>query len=494
MFSLVLLLIKKWYENKCRININENEWNQLLNYLNKSKSHLLLNLINLNFQVIFDLDFDEDYNQEPADTAEKVKIENIDFEPESIGSISTKSLSECFQKIRSQPSQITSACYFFTNDHSDEITFSSFSPNIEYLSFSTENSVIYLHKLNKSLKFSDGKLSRQSSQSLYGHSGAIFKSKFTHDSKFIISCGQDGYSYLWKVKDEQSSYPVCSYSAHTYPIWDVETFSLLNLFATSSKDGKACLWSFDRLYPLRIYCGHQSDVNCVKFHPNGLYLATGSNDKTVRLWSVQTSEFVRLFSGHRSRIFSLAFSPDGNYLASAGEDQKIKIWDLRSGGILKELKGHTDIVHTLKFDHNSEVLCSGGMDKTVKFWDLHRKGISLDPGKLMAKSPNNSSELIRSFSFKFNVYSIETDVQNVFYASGACKPEIKIKDKNSTTKNLNEDKMVSQSKTTPEQCQTSQAQTSGVMSTRRRLAVTINRPPRVANLNYDLNNEDLYEV
>ena len=462
--------------------------------MNKSKSHLLLNLINLNFQVIFDLDIEDDSFEEQIDSIEKIKKENIDLELETSGSMSTKSLSECFQKIRSQPSQITGACYFFTNDHSDEITFSSLSPNIQYLSFSTENSVIYLHKLNKSLKISDGKLNRQTSQSLYGHSGTIFKSKFTHDSKYIISCGQDGFSYLWKVKDEQSSYPVCSYSAHSYPVWDVETFSILNLFSTCSKDGKACLWSFDRLYPLRIYCGHQSDVNCVKFHPNGLYLATGSNDKTVRLWSVQTSEFVRLFSGHRSRIFSLAFSPDGNYLASAGEDQKIKIWDLRSGGMLKELKGHTDIVHALKFDQNSEVLCSGGMDKTVKFWDLHRKGISLDPGKLMAKSPTSSCELIRSFSFKFNVFSIETDVQNVFYASGACKPEMKKKDRNLLNKNVNEDKITNQSKTTPEQKATAQAQTSGVMSTRRRLAVSSNRPPRVANLSYDLNNDDLYEV
>jgi WD40 repeat protein len=300
-----------------------------------------------------------------------------------------------------------------------------------------------------------------------GHSGAVFKSKFTHDSKYLLSCGSDGLACLWDLgrldiqigeentqeseinSDEKfeskirssffepyfsESSLACSYSGHLYPCWDIEIFSRLNLFSTSSKDATAKLWSFDRLYPLRVYCGHQSDVNCVKFHPNGSYLATGSSDKTVRLWSVQTSEFVRLFSGHRSRVFAVAFSPDGNYLASAGEDRKIKIWDLRSGGLFKEFKGHSDIVHALEFDNNSEVLCSGGLDKTVKFWDFHQKNISIEADLLKndlnssknsskySNSSSSSNELIRSFNVDFNVYSIGCDVQNVFYFTGARKP------------------------------------------------------------------------
>lgn len=289
-----------------------------------------------------------------------------------------------------------------------------------------------------------------------GHTGTVFKSKFTHDSKYLLSAGDDGLSCLWNINNfsveptsndqeeffdskikssspyesSNSCYLVCSYSGHLYPIWDVEIFSHLNLFTTCCKDGTARLWSFDRIYPLRIYCGHQSDVNCVQFHPNGSYIATGSSDKTVRLWSVQTSEFVRLFSGHRSRIFSIAFSPDGNYLASAGEDKKIKVWDLRTGGMLKELKAHMDIVHSLAFDNNSEILCSGGLDKTVKFWDVHNKNnVLIEPNlrtyQLSSKNLNsslNSSELVRSINVDFNVYSISIDVQNVFCINGARKP------------------------------------------------------------------------
>ncbi|CAF0708661.1 unnamed protein product [Brachionus calyciflorus] len=507
-------IINKWHENKCRIKISEREWKEFINFLNNNKLHLLIGIININFQIVFDfndLELDEEENVDSKyKILDDVKCEKIDIDYEtSPNNINPKNLFECFKKIHSQPSRINGACYFYTDDFNNELTSSSFSPNLEYLSYSTENSVVNLFKLNEDLKLTNNKFYKNQIKLVSGHSGVVFKSKFTHDSKYLISCGEDGYSYLWKINDDVSQYPICAYSAHTYPVWDVETFSMLNLFSTCSKDGKACLWSFDRLYPLRVYCGHHSDVNCVKFHPNGVYLATGSNDKTVRLWSVQTSEFVRLFSGHRSRIFSLAFSPDGNYLASAGEDRKIKIWDLRTGGVLKELKGHTDIVHSLAFDNKSEILCSGGLDKTIKFWDLHQKGINLDPGKLIVKSPSNSNELIRSITLNCNVYSIITDVQNTFYVSGARKPKIEKPVNTSppvtkpSPKIVKEEKKIfNERKLTPEQKPINNQTQSGsvVMSTRRRSAITTiqtstpPQQPRAATFNFNLNNDDLYEV
>ncbi len=387
-------------------------------------------------------------------------------------------------------------CCYHLEDHQDCITSVNISPDTEMIAVSNENSTIYLYKLSENTTINEKKYQKISNRKIQnenkpnfqelvgGHSSTVFKAKFTHDSKYLLSCGDDNTACLWNVnktkenlenkeKEEEeeeeereeeddlfntklkSSWSknynpaqtslVTSYSGHLYSVWDLELYSQLNLFATASKDSTARLWSFDRIYPLRIFAGHQSDVNCVKFHPNGAYIATGSSDKTVRLWSVQSGDFVRLFSGHRSRVYSLAFSPDGTYLASAGEDKKIKVYDLRSGLVFKEFKGHSDIVHSLTFDNNSEILCSGGLDKTVKFWDLHQKNIKIGPelsdgcsGTSSGNSSNNTSsefiqqnknlsspstsnELIRSLNVDFNVYSIYCDMQNVFYVNGAKK-------------------------------------------------------------------------
>ena len=59
-------------------------------------------------------------------------------------------------------------------------------------------------------------------------------------------------------------------------------------------------------------------TQCVRFHPNSLYLATASSDYTARLWDVQKGTPVRVFIGHQSAVSTLAFSPDGQFLATAG--------------------------------------------------------------------------------------------------------------------------------------------------------------------------------
>lgn len=57
-------------------------------------------------------------------------------------------------------------------------------------------------------------------------------------------------------------------------------------------DKTAKLWQLEYTFPVRMYAGHESDVDAVKFHPNCNYLATGSADKTVRLWSHADAKMV----------------------------------------------------------------------------------------------------------------------------------------------------------------------------------------------------------
>lgn len=130
---------------------------------------------------------------------------------------------------------------------------------------------------------------------------------------------------------------------------------------------------------------------CVRFHPNSLYIATGSSDWTARLWDVQRGTSVRVFIGHQGIISTLAFSPDGRHLATAGksisttsktqlngsllgEDLAINLWDLGSGRRVKKMTGHTASVYSLAFSAESSVLVSGGADWTVKCWDVRGAG------------------------------------------------------------------------------------------------------------------------
>ena len=67
-------------------------------------------------------------------------------------------------------------------------------------------------------------------------------------------------------------------------------------------DRTARLWHLEYTFPLRVYAGHEKDVDVVRFHPNCNYLATAGADKTVRLWTHADAKMVRRFFCSRMRI------------------------------------------------------------------------------------------------------------------------------------------------------------------------------------------------
>ena len=71
----------------------------------------------------------------------------------------------------------------------------------------------------------------------------------------------------------------------------------METIALGSMDKTAKLWHVEHTHHLRVYAGHEQDVDVVQFHPNCNYVATGSSDKTIRLWSHSDANMVRkLFS------------------------------------------------------------------------------------------------------------------------------------------------------------------------------------------------------
>ncbi|KAL4159807.1 hypothetical protein PRNP1_000380 [Phytophthora ramorum] len=203
---------------------------------------------------------------------------------------------------------------------------------------------------------------------LRGHSSAVYGASFSPDNRFALTASADSTVRLWSLAAKSN---LVVYRSHQgAPVWDVTFAPLGYYFATCSMDRTARLWSTDHVTPLRVFAGHLSDVDCVRFHPNHNYLATGSSDKTVRLWDVQSGKCVRVFTGHFRGVQCLAFSRNGRYLASSGEDQYINIWDLQAGKRLETLMGHKAMVTSLDFSQESSILASGGMDSTVRLWDM----------------------------------------------------------------------------------------------------------------------------
>jgi transcription initiation factor TFIID subunit 5 len=181
---------------------------------------------------------------------------------------------------------------------------------------------------------------------LIGHSAPVYGLSFSPSAgsaappRHLLSASGDGTVRLWSM-DTYSA--LVAYKGHQDPVWDVEWGPGGVYFASGGRDRTARLWVAERTSALRMFVGHLGDVDvspwpvlpsrsiweadlvplpfsqCLKFHPNSLYLATGSSDRTCRLWDIQRGACVRLFVGHHDNAVStVAISPDGRYLASAG--------------------------------------------------------------------------------------------------------------------------------------------------------------------------------
>lgn len=56
-----------------------------------------------------------------------------------------------------------------------------------------------------------------------------------------------------------------------------------NTFVSAGCDRQALIWDLRNGQSVQSFEGHESDINSVKYHPNGDAIVTGSDDGTVSL-------------------------------------------------------------------------------------------------------------------------------------------------------------------------------------------------------------------
>ncbi|XP_029998000.1 coronin-7 [Sphaeramia orbicularis] len=107
--------------------------------------------------------------------------------------------------------------------------------------------------------------------------------------------------------------------------------------AVAGDDAKIRMWQVPEgglketlTEPELILQGHTEKIYSIKFHPlaSGV-LVSSSYDLTVRLWSLESEEEVKLLTGHEDQVFCMAWSPDGKLLATVCKDGKVRIYDPR---------------------------------------------------------------------------------------------------------------------------------------------------------------------
>ena len=74
--------------------------------------------------------------------------------------------------------------------------------------------------------------------------------------------------------------------------------------------------------------GHDDEVACCAFSPDGARVVTASSDETARIWDAETGAVLRTLEGHDGTVRCCAFSPNGACVVTASFDKTARIWGI----------------------------------------------------------------------------------------------------------------------------------------------------------------------
>lgn len=146
--------------------------------------------------------------------------------------------------------------------------------------------------------------------------------------------------------------------------------------ASGSSDSTVCLWNIIGNPTAQFLLGHEQEVNCIAFSPDGKFLVSGSIDGILCLWDLQGNLITQPWQGHEEGVISVAFSANDDSIVSVGFDGTVCLWDLQANAITQPWRGHKEGVISVAFSPNGDCIVSVGFDGTVCLWDLQDNAIT----------------------------------------------------------------------------------------------------------------------
>lgn len=210
-------------------------------------------------------------------------------------------------------------------------------------------------------------------KTLCEHKGPIFSIKWNKKGNYLLSAGVDKSTVVW----DSSNWEVKQqFGFHQAPTLDVD-WQNNSSFASCSTDKiiHICRIGVDK--PIKSFQGHTSDVNAIKWDPQGSLLASCSDDLSAKIWSIKQDSWVFDLQGHKKGIYTVAWSPTGPatacpnaplILASASYDTTVKLWELERGSCILSLAKHQEPVYSLAFSPDGRYIASGSFDRGINIW------------------------------------------------------------------------------------------------------------------------------
>lgn len=176
---------------------------------------------------------------------------------------------------------------------------------------------------------------------LVGHTKAVLAVGFAPDGRRALSAANDMTLRIWDLEGDREVRRAWMDAVYENLVFDC-AFSNDGLFSLSTDPEGVQLWDLAAGTKLRTLSGHTGNIFCVAFSPDGrralscsgtdyyddkLRQELGGTDNTVRLWDVETGQELARLEGHQRNVNCVAFLPDGRAV-SGSSDATVRLWSL----------------------------------------------------------------------------------------------------------------------------------------------------------------------
>jgi WD40 repeat protein len=132
---------------------------------------------------------------------------------------------------------------------------------------------------------------------LEGHSETVEFVKFNFDGKLCITGGMNNVIKVWNVEENTDAGP--------------EDAQFIFKLKTKLENGPS----------------ENDDILVAEWHPKGNAVLCGGKDFTLYLLNGATGDFLACFSGHEDDILCAKFTPNGGkMIVSSSADKTIRVW------------------------------------------------------------------------------------------------------------------------------------------------------------------------
>merc|ERR550534_50413 len=216
----------------------------------------------------------------------------------------------------------------------------------------------------------------------FQHEGMAMSCDVSHDSKYILSCGDlDNAVMVWDMRQQRS---IKKLTHHTNTPLCVRFARNSYRFCSTAMDMTSRITDMldyrDNIKPHQTlqFRGHTNMISSCDFSHDERWMCSVGWDKKFNLWDVKAGVYRNCgpidFSrdGHEGTISAVKFFPKTNQMITSSYDQTIILWDIAMECKKFGLQAHTDWVTDCDVSPCEKFVLSASKDSTLRYWNIEK--------------------------------------------------------------------------------------------------------------------------